>query len=567
MVIVPESREENQPQTSLLVLLRNNLLISALIFAVLEFWRPYFFLTDDNLDSGLPFFMEMGNHLLHGQSPFVSDHLFGGNYDSLRDPTFFVWHPLYLVVSLLAGTPFHCAIMDVDAFVFLMITTAGFVTLASHLRREIPLQIRDGWIMFLALSFTYSMIVLVTGASWLNFLASNSALPWLALGILQKTWRRGIVLVALASLSQVLGGHLLATVSSSIFLTLFATGVSLNRKSIVPLGSWLAGYAVALIVVLPLLIPILEGFSHSMRAQGTTLDDVQSYAIPASQFATSLFLGMGVWLVNPHYDVHAHTTYTVAMGACAASWCLVPAALSRVKWSGLEILTFGLMLLGVFFVCRPVWVSEIMVHLPLFRSMRWPFRELLQLQFFLHLFLLIRSPGSLKKIQKYAALGGACVLIIPLFLYPLPPTFNSMDWDRELITKGGFNQYWDQVRPLLRPDDRVAVLIPPDLYEQERFEMPFSLLGTSNYATMAGIVNLWGYSSTAPLDQVDIKIYAYYPFGAYRPDQKAYLLTQRPDLKFITLESLHPLKITLSSGAGPTIDLTPYIPRRMNAPR
>jgi len=567
VVIVPESREENQPQTSLLVLLRNNLLISALIFVVLECWRPYFFLTDDNLDGGLPFFMEMGNHLLRGQSPFVSDHLFGGNYDYLRDPTFFVWHPLYLIVSLLAGTPFHCAIIDVDAFVFLMIATAGFVTLANHLRREIPLQISDGWIMFCALSFTYSMIVLTTGASWLNFLGSQSALPWLALGILQKTWRRAIGLVMLASLHQVLGGHLSPTVASSIFFSLFALGVSINRRSLVPFGSWLIGYTLALVLILPLLIPMVDGFTHSMRANGTTLEDVQSYNIPFKLFPTALFFGMAAWLFDSVYTGPAYTTYTVALGACAASWCLIPAVLNRVKWSWLEILTLGLMLLGVLFVCRPLWLTEIMVRLPLFRSMRWPLRELLQLQFFLHFFVLIRPPGNLKQIRKYAAIGGTCALVIPLFLYRLPPTFNSMNWDRELLTQGGFEQYWTKVRPLFKSTDRVAVLIPFDLYQQDRFEEPYSLLGTYNYATMAGIVNLWGYSQTAPLDQVDIKIYAFYPFGAYRPEQKAYLLTQRPGLKFITLESLHPLKITLSSGDGPDIDLTPYVPRRMHGPQ
>lgn len=565
MVTVPESGEENHQQTSLLVMLRNNLLASALIFAVLEVWRPYFFLTDDNLDGGLPFFTEIGNHLLHGQSPFYSDHLFGGNYDYLRDPTYFSWHPLYLLVSLLAGTPFHCLIIDVDAFVLLMAATAGFVALAHHLRRELPLQISDGWIMFYALSFTYSMIVLTTGASWMTFLGNESALPWLALGILQKTWRRGIGLVTLASLHQVLGGHLSPTVSNSIFLTFFALGVSINRKSILPLGSWLIGYAAALVVILPLLVPMLEGFCTSLRAHGTTLDDMQSYSIPASQFPTSLFLGMFVWVVNYHYAGHAYTTYTVALGACAASWCLVPALLSRVKWGGLEVLSFGLMSLGVVLVCRPLWVSEIMFHLPLFRSMRWPFRELIQFQFFLHLFLLVRPPGLMKRIQTLAAYGGACFLVIPLFLYPLPPTFNSMNWDRELLTTGGFEQYWDQVRPLLKPTDRVAVLIPFDLYEQDRFEEPYSLLATYDYATMAGVVNIWGYSPTAPLDQVDDKIYAFYPFGAYRPEQKAYLLAHRPGLKFIELESLHPLKITLSSGDGPPIDLTPYVPRRMNA--
>ena len=64
-------------------------------------------------------------------------------------------------------------------------------------------------------------------------------------------------------------------------------------------------------------------------------------------------------------------------------------------------------------------------------------------------------------------------------------------------------------------------------------------------------------------DQVYTKTYAYYPFGAYRPEQKAALMAEKPGLKFITLESLHPLKITLSSRDGPTIDLTPLVPPRV----
>ncbi len=567
MVIVPESEPENQSQTSLLVLLWNNLLASVLIFAVLEFWRPYFFLTDDNLTNDLPFFTEVGNHLLHGQSPFYSEHLFGGHYDFLRDSMFFMWHPLYLLVSLLAGTPFHLAIIDVDAFFLFVLTTAGFVTLAWYLRRTVPLQISDGWIMFCALSYTYSMIMLVTGASWLIFVANGSALPWLALGILQTNWRRSILIVTLAALHQLLGGHLSPTVSSSIFLTLFAAGASIQRKSLMPLGSWFIGYAIAVVIASPLLIPMLEGFSTTLRSHGTTLSDMQSYKIPATQFPLSLFFGMAVWLVNYHYSIHDFTTYTVALGACAASWCVVPVLFSRPKWTGLEISSLALMAFGVLLVCRPVWVSEIMLHLPLFKAMRWPFRELVQLQFFLHLFLILRPAGEFKRLQKYAAFGGATILLIPLFSFPLPPTLNAMNWDRELLFNGGFNQYWSQVRPLLKPTDRVAVLIPLNLYQEDRFEEPYSLLGTHNYASLAGIVNIWGYSQTPPLTQVDAKLYSYYPFGAYLPEQKDYLLSQRPDLKFIALESLHPLKITLSSRDGPTIDLTPFVPPRLHAPQ
>jgi len=560
-VIAPEPGEENNKQTSRLVLLRNNLLASALIFALLEIWRPYFFLTDDNLDGSFPFFTEMGKHLLSGRSPFVSGHLFGGNYDLLRDPAFFSWHPLYLLVSLLAGTPFRFTIIDVDAFAFFMLATAGFVTLAHELRREMALKISDGWIMFYALSFTYSMIAMTTGASWINFLGDQSALPWLALGILQQTWRRGIGLVTLFSLHQILGGHLTATVSNTLFLSVFALGVSFSRRSVRPLVNWLAGYAVAVVLLLPLLVPMLHGFFASLRSQGVTLDDMQANNVPFDQFPKSIFAGMALWMFDT--NDHPYVTYTLALGASAAAWSFLPVLVSHAKWRGLEVVTFGMLIFGGFLICRPVWITEIMIHLPVFRSMRWPFRELLQFQFFFHLFLILRPPGLTPRPRQVFALIGTAVLILPMALCPLPPTFNSMNWDRELLVTGGFDRYWDQVRPLLKPGDRIAVLIPLDLYEDDRFEEPYSLLGTYNYATLAGVVNAWGYSPTVPRDQVYTRTYAFYPFGAYSPDQKKSLEAENLGLNFITLESLHPLKITLSSSDGPTLDLTPYIPPRI----
>jgi len=236
------------------------------------------------------------------------------------------------------------------------------------------------------------------------------------------------------------------------------------------------------------------------------------------------------------------------------------------NWNEVDAVALALMILGAVLICRPVWMAQIMMHLPLFRSMRWPFRELLQFQFFLHLFLLVRPPGLPVRARRIIAMLGAGAFLIPMLLYPLPPTFNSMNWDRELIFTGGADRYWDQVRPLLKPDDRIAVLIPFDLYMSDRFEEPYSLLPTYNYAVLARVVNACGYSQTAPLDQLYTKTYAYYPFGAFRPEQKPALMAERPDLKFITLESLHPLKITLSSRDAPDIDLTPYVPKRIHGP-
>ncbi len=79
--------------------------------------------------------------------------------------------------------------------------------------------------------------------------------------------------------------------------------------------------------------------------------------------------------------------------------------------------------------------------------------------------------------QRYSAVFGTAVLFISMAAFRLPPTLNAMPWDRELILTGGTARYWDQVRPLLKPDDRIAVLIPLKIYTDDRFEEPYSLLG------------------------------------------------------------------------------------------
>ena len=558
-MIAPESGRVGN--TGLGPLLRRNLFFSALIFLVLELWRPCFFLTDDNLDGGYPFFMEMGRHLLAGRSPFVSDHLFGGHYDMLRDSTFFVWHPLYLLVSLLAATPFHALIMDVDAFCLFMLTTAGFVCLADYARRHEEVPISDGWLTFFTLSFVYSMIALATAASWLNFACNQSALPWLALGLLHRKWRAGLFLITLFSLHQLLGGHLAPTVSTSLFFSLFALGLAVQRRSWQPLLCWGGGNLIALLLVLPLLIPALEGFSESLRSRGVPMDDMQAYNVPAASFPVAVFFGMALWWAHPGMPP-AHSTYILALGSSAAIWCLVPALTGR-RWRRLDLLVLGMIVVTAFLVCRPGWVIRFMTHVPILRSLRWPFRELLQFQFFVHLFLVLREPGYTPVLRRWLAIFSAALFVLPAFTYRLPPTFNSMSWDRRLILSGQDGVFWAQVRPLLRPGDRIAVLIPPEVYASDRFDIPYSLLGTYNYACIEGIINTSGYSSTAPLGQLYTRV-GYYPFGACIPAQRADLLREHPDVKFITLESLRPLRITLGSGMGSIIDLTPFVPRELD---
>jgi len=548
-------------------LLRRNLLWATLIFLVLELWRPLFFLTDDNLDGGYPFFMELGRHLLHGQSPFISDHLFGGHYDMLRDSTFFVWHPLYFLVSLLAGTPLHLLVIDVAAYLLFMMTAAGFVCLADFLRREGAVEIGDGWLTFFTLSFVYSMIAITTAASWLNFACNQSALPWLALGLLQRRARRSFLFIALFSVHEILGGHLAPTVSTTVFFSLFAVGLAIQRRSWQPALCWGAGTLAAIVIVLPLLVPAMIGFSESMRARGVPMDDMQAYNIPFERFPVALFFGMALWWAHATHPelMTAHATYILALGSSAAIWCVLPAIAGRGGWRPLEKLVAGMIVVAGFLVCRPTFVIELMTHVPVLKSMRWPFRELLQFQFFLHLFLLLRRPAYAPLWRWRLALFSTAIYVLPLFTYRLPPTFNSMSWDRRLILSGKYQDYWTQVHRFLRPTDRVAVIIPRAVFDSDRFDIPYSLLGSYNYACIDGIINTSGYSSTAPVGQLYMSV-GYYPFGAYIPDQRATLLRDHPDVKFITLESLQPVRITLSSATGPAVDLTPFIPHELDPP-
>jgi hypothetical protein len=556
-MIAPEVQRRGNGETERLLLLRNNLLVSALIFFVLQLWRPCFFLTDDNLDGGLPFFTEMGRHLLAGRSPFFSDYLFGGHYESLRDTTSFCWHPLYFIVSLLAGTPLRDWIIDINAFVLLMLATAGFVNLAWYLRREMALTVTDGWLMFYTMSFSYSMIVLTTGASWLNFLGNQSALPWLVWGILHRSRWRGTALVALFSMHQILGGHLEPTISTGLFLSLFAGAMALVRRSWLPLGSWVVGSAFAVLLILPLLVPALDGFVDSYRSRGVGLTDMQNNNIPGVVFPTSLFLGIVLWYVHPPPSNFTET-YMLALGACGAAWCFIPALAGSTRWNRLERVVMAMLCIIAIFIIRPTWISVIMLHLPLLKSMRWPFREFLQFQFFFHLFLVIRQPGFLPRVRVLFALLGLSLFVPPLFIHP-PPTFSHMEEDRQLLFTGAVDRYWDKVRPLLQ-GHAVVTIIPPKLFLDNNAERPYSLLGTYNYADLGRFRNVWGWSQTMPEDSYYVHTMPLYVFGAYTPEQKGKLLAERPDLRFITLESLYPLRISLTSADSPPIDLTQFAP-------
>ena len=273
------------------VLVGRTLLACLGVFVALEFWRPYYFLTDDNLSVGLPFLTEMGRHLKSGQSPFYSDYLYGGHYDLLRDINYFSWNPVNFFASLLADTPLRFAMLDLTSMFNLALAAVGFMLLSTEVRAGLKLAVGDGRLLFLTLSFTFSTFVLTTGASWANFLVNQAVLPWLALGLWQTRWRPALALLLLFSLHQALGGQSAATVSNGMTMTLFAVLMSFYRRSLQPLACWAGANVLMVLLISPLLVPALEGFSHSHRGAGLPLDLLQALAVPAALVPVSFLFG------------------------------------------------------------------------------------------------------------------------------------------------------------------------------------------------------------------------------------------------------------------------------------
>jgi len=544
------------------LLLIKTLTISTFIFALLEIWRPLYFLTDDNLGGCFPLLTGIGQRIVDGKSPFIADYIFGGNYDLLSDCSLFCWHPIYLISSLLADTPARLLMVDVVAFFFLMVGAAGFVNLAYFLRQELSLKLSDGRLILYTLSFNYSMIVLTTGSSWVSFLGNHSALPWLALGILQTSWRKGLTIVTLFSLHHILGGHIAATISDSIFLSIFALGISIYRHSLLPLMSWFVGVTLAVGLLLPLLVPAWDGFFTSHRAAGLTPITMGKFAVPVLLFPFSFFFSTFSTLLPLHYRFGTtQIFYSSAFVSCAAAWAVLPAVITRIKWRFLELLCLLLLALLAVMIVRPLWLSEIMLQLPLLKSMRWPFREILQFQFFLHLFLVIRPQGGSLRLQRLLAFTGVFIFVFPLFFLEAP-SFQTMKLDRELLFSGGVDAYWKQVRPLLGPDDHIAVIADTNMLERHPFDVPYTLLGAYNFPILIKVKSVTGYSVTTPYDHLYVKTIPAWNIGIFDTNQRTSVMRERANVRYITLESIKPLRITLSSRNGSVIDLTPYVPNK-----
>jgi hypothetical protein len=539
---------------------KRHLVLFVPVCALLEFWRPCYFLSDDNLSGFFPCLMEIGRHLKAGRSPFFSDYLFGGHFDMLRDISA-PWHPLYLLSSLLADTAARFWIIELPALLLLLFGLGGFTILAWRLREEWNPELPDSYLTFYSFSFWFSTFLLTAGASWINFLGSASALPWLMLGVMEAKLWRGTALIALITAHELLGGFLPLTFSIGLCFTFAALALAVRRRSPAPLLAWIAGNLLAVVILIPLLAQALDGFGHAARGGGVTVEEATRYAFSPGTFAFSFFAGNWTDLLSYwRGDAQLSTLkfpYLSTLLACAAAWCIFPALINPARWRFPEKLFFALAGILAVLVIRPVGVSAVMHHLPFLRSMRWPFREGLLLLFFLHLFLIVRPPTRWTWLQRGAVITGLVMFLLPLPFIPAP-TFNPLALDRTAVLSGRADLFWARVKTRLAPEDEIITVIPQALWTAESIDIPYSYLGTANFPCLFRVKCASGYSASAPMDEVPIKTFSWYWFGAFEDQQLPEILGRMPHLAVIRIENARPLRIVMTKDHV-TTDLTPLL--------
>ena len=526
-------------------------LLSLAATMLLQIWRPFFYLTDDNLSGYLPAVVEISRKLWAGQWPFINDHVYGGNYNLLSDPSCFgLLSPWLLLFSWVALTPYYYALAEIISLCNSIAIACSFGWAALWFRREFKLPAPDWLIVTLSLSYAFTPYNMIVGSSWIGFLNGQASFPLILVGFYHRSHIRGILLQTVALLYGLWGGHAHTFLVLCVFSGLVAVVVSILRRDAKPAGRLMVAAVLFTLISLPLLIPNLGGFQASPRAAGVSIADASKSRIPALPLAISYVLGPGA----AAFDLRGLPTHGADPGfnlSLAYALANIGILASLFSWRKLSALSMALAVCfaaGAVMVIRPPWLAEAISHIPLLRSLQWPFRELWLLHFAGHMLLVLnyRAPSRV----VLASVSSAALLIFSGLFFNRPPTFYLFDLDRRLVISGEAERYWTQLLRDHNSPPHVIVGMDPRFLVYFRNDVPFTLLGSYNFGPLFGFIHDSGYTFTvSPQAQRHADGPRPYAFpGAYTPDDAMKIWKQDPSVWRIDLTRVRPAEWSISYG-------------------
>jgi hypothetical protein len=528
-----------------------------LIVLGLQLWRPYFFLTDDNLVGFYPVLSAIGRNIARGQSPFWLSTLFGG-FDLLRDPsTLCLWNPFVLALALLAQTPARLAVIDIFVGAHLMLAAFCCAHLLGLWRARFALSLSDRRLIFLSVSYAFSAYSIIVCASWSTFAVNIAAAPLSLLGMFHARRRAGIWLVAASTVLGILGGHLSPFAWASVSLSLFAvlwpiasrTGAASTCGQGAQAGAWevslrwFGGAALGVALCSPLLWMASSGFVGTARNAAFSSGEVLQAKVPALTFVLSWLVGSLSALSNPTAPLFFFGLSVGASGAivavASAHFVLFSVLRRGISWTRLDSL-FAFFALGVvLLVARPAWMQEVVGRLPMLRSMRFPFREVWLFHLWTHLWMAWRGVVLPSRVARLSAVSGAFVLAASLLAWK-PPTFSHHGATRDWVTSGRAERFWAWMKPQLPPGSR---LLPVSTSAQwEHYDrVPWSLVCAFNFPALFDVPSQSGYVIKGLEHGRVRRGQVGGPAGLRSPAEAEDALRRDPRLILVRITSLQPL--------------------------
>lgn len=467
------------------------------VMLLFQCWRFHFNLNDDNLSQWVPLFYDIGRNLWSGNHPYISQCIFGGNYPILLDPNFLCYgNPVNFALAAL--TPHFLGLWVADAMVGVQILGAAvsFMALALRLRAVGLSKISNGWCVFCSLSYAFCGHAVILPASWAYCSHIVLALPLALVGLLDGKLWRGVLIFSLAIINSVLG-YLHNFLYSLPFYLGIAIILSWALRSHRPWRIMLLGGLLAMEVTAPILAHSVIAFHNSPRALFNDPHDLYYTSFSPVKFLLSATTGGLVAFEGSRFQLfELHPRQVYALYFFTGSLCFWAAfAASIWRPSVLRIGLALLMVLAAFFVTRDQWLYPYMVHVPLYRYLRWPMREGIFYVFFANVYLVCAAHYLKPLLLRRLAIAGSLLLVWSLFSKP-GLTFNSMTGDYDLVLSGKAARYWERLKPQLPPGSRVAAFVNEPKWDPCTDRLPHVLAGSFNYSCIYNFNSVSSYCYT-----------------------------------------------------------------------
>jgi hypothetical protein len=305
---------------------------------------------------------------------------------------------------------------------------------------------------------------------------------------------------------------------------------------------------------------VLSYFFGSARNATPNLNATSAISIPLPVFISSFLGGSLSGFAGELFHL-CRIDLKFCFVSCAASFMIFHAVGAKKKLSHLEIAAGVTALIVVLFVVRPHWLATLVNQVPLYRSLRWPFRETFNFLFWIHIWIALRPVALPARAVRFSTLAGAMIFLLALVAFT-PRSFAPMENDRHLLISGKADTYWKQIQPLLNTDDQLIAVVPPPVMKKYFGEIPYTLLGAYNYAALFRVPGASGYTASGLGAEGSWERKPYHWSGVFSPADGDYLLNRHPHLKALYLVSLYPLRIELRSAHERRVLDTPQLPQR-----